>query len=33
VATQLGNLSALSLYLSCGGIIERTAYWLYREII
>lgn len=33
VATQLGNLPALRLYLRCGGIIERTAYWLYREII
>lgn len=31
VATQLGNLSALRLYLRCGGVIERTAYWLYRK--
>jgi len=31
VATQLGNLAALRLYLRCGGVIERTAYWLYRE--
>lgn len=31
VATQLGNLSALRLYLRCGGVIERNAYWLYRE--
>ncbi len=30
VATQLGNLPALRLYLRCGGVIERTAYWLYR---
>lgn len=32
VATQLGNLAALRLYLRCGGVIERTAYWLYREM-
>lgn len=31
VATQLGNVAALRLYLRCGGVIERTAYWLYRE--
>lgn len=31
VATQLGNIAALRLYLRCGGVIERTAYWLYRE--
>lgn len=31
VATQLGNLAALRLYLRCGGVIERTAYWLYRK--
>lgn len=31
VATQAGNLSALRLYLRCGGVIERTAYWLYRK--
>lgn len=30
VATQLGNLPALRLYLRCGGVIARTAYWLYR---
>ncbi|MCX8959016.1 dTDP-4-amino-4,6-dideoxy-D-galactose acyltransferase [Erwinia psidii] len=30
VATQMGNLPALRLYLRCGGVIERTAYWLYR---
>jgi dTDP-4-amino-4,6-dideoxy-D-galactose acyltransferase len=30
VATQLGNLPALRLYHRCGGVIERTAYWLYR---
>jgi len=30
VTTQLGNLPALRLYLRCGGVIERTAYWLYR---
>lgn len=31
VATQLGNISALRLYHRCGGVIERTAYWLYRK--
>lgn len=31
VATQMGNLAALRLYLRCGGVIERTAYWLYRK--
>ncbi|MEI2267662.1 dTDP-4-amino-4,6-dideoxy-D-galactose acyltransferase [Erwinia sp. CGal63] len=30
VATQLGNLPALRLYQRCGGVIERTAWWLYR---
>ncbi|RRZ87541.1 dTDP-4-amino-4,6-dideoxy-D-galactose acyltransferase [Erwinia sp. 198] len=30
VATQLGNLPALRLYHRCGGVIERTAWWLYR---
>lgn len=30
VATQLANLPALRLYQRCGGVIERTAYWLYR---
>ncbi|AXF78876.1 TDP-fucosamine acetyltransferase [Erwinia tracheiphila] len=30
VATQLANLPALRLYLRCGGVIERTAYWFYR---
>nr|WP_245166543.1 dTDP-4-amino-4,6-dideoxy-D-galactose acyltransferase [Candidatus Erwinia dacicola] len=33
VATQSGNLAALCLYLRCGGVIERTAYWLYRETL
>ena len=31
VSTQMGNLAALRLYLHCGGVIERTAYWLYRK--
>ena len=31
VATQIGNLAALRLYLRCGGIIEQTSYWLYRK--
>ncbi len=31
IATQLGNIAALRLYLGCGGVIERTAYWLYRK--
>ncbi|WP_233268385.1 dTDP-4-amino-4,6-dideoxy-D-galactose acyltransferase [Pantoea sp. BAV 3049] len=30
VGTQLGNLPAIRLYLRCGGVLERTAYWLYR---
>lgn len=30
IATQLGNLPALRLYHRCGGVIERTAWWLYR---
>ncbi|WP_034948595.1 dTDP-4-amino-4,6-dideoxy-D-galactose acyltransferase [Erwinia oleae] len=30
VATQLSNLAALRLYQRCGGVIERTAWWLYR---
>lgn len=30
VATQLSNLPALRLYQRCGGVIERTAWWLYR---
>lgn len=30
VATQLSNLAAMRLYLRCGAVIERTAYWLYR---
>lgn len=30
VTTQLGNLPALRLYHRCGGVIERTAWWLYR---
>lgn len=30
VGTQLGNLPAIRLYLRCGGVPERTAYWLYR---
>ena len=33
VATQLGNLAALRLYLRCGGVIERTAYWFYRKTL
>lgn len=30
IATQLSNLPALRLYHRCGGVVERTAYWLYR---
>ena len=30
VATQLSNLAAMRLYLRCGAVIDRTAYWLYR---
>jgi len=33
VATQMGNIAALRLYLRCGGVIERTAYWLYRKTL
>ncbi|KML64886.1 dTDP-4-amino-4,6-dideoxy-D-galactose acyltransferase [Pectobacterium peruviense] len=30
VATQVGNVAALRLYLRRGATIESTAYWLYR---
>ncbi|WP_420064503.1 dTDP-4-amino-4,6-dideoxy-D-galactose acyltransferase [Pectobacterium colocasium] len=30
VATQVGNVAALRLYLRRGAMIENTAYWLYR---
>lgn len=30
IATQVGNVAALRLYLRRGARIERTAYWLYR---
>ncbi|AFI92412.1 dTDP-4-amino-4,6-dideoxy-D-galactose acyltransferase [Pectobacterium parmentieri] len=30
VATQIGNVAALRLYLRRGATIESTAYWLYR---
>ncbi|AXW86255.1 TDP-fucosamine acetyltransferase [Lonsdalea britannica] len=30
VATQLGNMAALRLYLSSGARIDSTAHWLYR---
>ncbi|MEH2921955.1 dTDP-4-amino-4,6-dideoxy-D-galactose acyltransferase [Samsonia erythrinae] len=30
VATQVGNIAALRLYLRRGATIESTAYWLYR---
>lgn len=30
VATQMGNIAALRLYVRCGASIESTAYWLYR---
>lgn len=30
VATQMGNIAALRLYIRSGASIESTAYWLYR---
>lgn len=30
VATQIGNLAALRLYIACGATIDGTAYWFYR---
>ncbi len=30
VATQIGNVAALRLYIACGANIDGTAYWLYR---
>lgn len=30
VATQIGNVAALRLYIRSGASIESTAYWLYR---
>jgi dTDP-4-amino-4,6-dideoxy-D-galactose acyltransferase len=30
VATQTGNIAALNLYRTCGGVLTHSAYWLYR---
>lgn len=30
VATQTGNIAALNLYRSSGGVLSHSAYWLYR---
>lgn len=30
VATQIGNIPALRLYIRSGAVVESTAYWLYR---
>ncbi|MEA9390997.1 dTDP-4-amino-4,6-dideoxy-D-galactose acyltransferase [Acerihabitans sp. TG2] len=30
VATQIGNIAALRLYIACGATIDSTAYWFYR---
>lgn len=30
VATQTGNIAALNLYRTCGGVLSHSAYWLYR---
>jgi len=30
IATQIGNVAALRLYIACGANVDGTAYWLYR---